>query len=126
MSPIWVAMPTGPETGGAAVGSVDDRVDELARPPTMRPIQRTVWSTPIWTAVAQVVGRVLAEEVALERLGRSGDPERALAGVDLGRGPEGDRHVALVAVGVGDGQDDGLARALAQTRSRAFGPAMNW
>ena len=29
-SPIWVAMPTGPATGGGCVGSVATELDELA------------------------------------------------------------------------------------------------
>ena len=53
MSPIWVAMPTGPETGGGAVGSLATELTRLASPPTMRPIQRTVSWTPTWIAVGR-------------------------------------------------------------------------
>ena len=50
-SPICVAMPIGPDTGGAAVGSVTMAFTKEPRPPTIRPIQRTVCCAPTAMAV---------------------------------------------------------------------------
>ena len=52
MSPSWVAMPTGPETGGGAVGSVANEWTSEPRPSTIRPSAALVWVAPICTAVA--------------------------------------------------------------------------
>ena len=51
MSPIWVAIPIGPATGGGAVGSLATDPTRPASPPTIRFIQRAVWSAPTATAV---------------------------------------------------------------------------
>ena len=115
MSPICMAMPTGPETGGGAVGSSTTEPTRLASPPTMRPIQRTVSRDADLDRRSAGRSRVFAGEIALERPGRAGDAERTLLGVDLGLGPEGHGDVAAGSGAVIDGQDDGLTGPIAQT-----------
>ena len=85
MSPIWVAIPIGPATGGGAVGSLATEPTRLPSPPTIRPIApdrllRADARPPSGGRSAAYV----AVEVRLERLLDAGDPERALVRVDVG------------------------------------------
>ena len=101
-SPIWLAMPIGPETGGGAVGFSATDDTRSPSPPTIRPIQRRVSSAPTWTAVHGSFVRGRPVEVALD----ARDPQRAVLGVDRRRVAE--RHRRLVTRGSRrvDGQRD--------------------
>ena len=108
-------MPTGPATGGGAVGSCDDRADEAGQTADdeAHPADRLAHAD--LDGARQVGRRVFAREIGLERLGRAGDAEGTLLGVDLGLGPEGHGDVAAGSGAVIDGQDDGLTGPIAET-----------
>ena len=72
MSASETAMPTGPDAGGGAVGSLMNPSTSWPRPLMIRPPQRTTWSDAIWNDRADVVADVVA-------------------GVDLLEGPHAER-----------------------------------
>ena len=81
-SPIWAAIPTGPETGGAAVGCVDERVDELAQPTEDQPERVDVRWRP--TAIAVGSDRS-SRRRAIDRDENCAMPSAPWLGVDRGR-----------------------------------------
>ncbi len=105
-SPICVAMPTGPETGGGPVGFVATEWTSAPRPPRMSPSASTVRWAPSRIASDRRVLDGMAGRHDLE----VADPDRALLGGDLlGRAQRrGDGDVADA--GPLDADRDGLAR----------------
>jgi hypothetical protein len=119
MSPIWGRDADGPTPAAARSGRWRRTRRRLASPADdqTHPAHRLV--DPDLDRGRQVVLRVLAEEVGLERvLLRAGDTERALLGIDLGRRPQRDRHVRADAV-AHDRQRHRLARPVAKHDQRA-------
>ena len=105
MSPIWVAIPTGPWTGGASVGRLTIDSARVPSPPTIRPerVDRAL------RADLDRLADAVVERVGQDRGLRSLDAERAVLGVDLARRPERDRDLLDRPIGRLDPERDGLA-----------------